>query len=194
MNASEIEQELAAARRHVQQAMNALAEKQGSDEQEMYLRAIEKVLEVERKLAVAKGEEYAVTIDDFPVRWSSAAPSPHVFANDWYTLLVFFVQSAYFDKSHVGEHEAESIAVAEGSWAIVEFQNHVSVRFGTPNDEALRGHRLYGRGFLGDAAQIVNNSSWIKELEAINSVHPNHNRGGWSKVKHYIFLVQRFHV
>jgi hypothetical protein len=44
-------------------------------------------------------------------------------------------------------------------------------KMGTPNDEVFRGHPLNGKGLRPYCPLLVKNSSWIKELEAINSVH-----------------------
>lgn len=57
---------------------------------------------------------------------------------------------------------------------------------GTPNDEVFHGHPLYERGFVGYSALVVENSNWLKELEAINAVHSNYKPDGWRQLKHYI--------
>lgn len=50
-------------------------------------------LDLERKLAAAKGEAYANTFD-FPVRWDVGAPMPHVFANEYGVFLTFLVANS----------------------------------------------------------------------------------------------------
>ena len=57
---------------------------------------------------------------------------------------------------------------------------------GTPNDEVLHGHPLDGRGLHFYGAFSVENSDWIKELEAINSVHTHYNPEAWKNLKHFI--------
>jgi hypothetical protein len=57
---------------------------------------------------------------------------------------------------------------------------------GTPNDEVLHGHPLDGRGLHVYGAFSVENSCWIKELEAINSVHSQYSPDAWKGVKHFI--------
>jgi hypothetical protein len=43
---------------------------------------------------------------------------------------------------------------------------------GAPNEEAIAGHPLSDRGVEAFAAFEVKNSSWIRNLELMNSVHP----------------------
>jgi hypothetical protein len=62
-----------------------------------------------------------------------------------------------------------------------------AVKLGGPNDEARRGHPLYGTRLRPYAAHTVVNSLWIMAQEQINSVHPMH-RGGWhQQLNHYLF-------
>jgi hypothetical protein len=71
--------------------------------------------------------------------------------------------------------------------ALVEFERCMSAKFGTPNDEVFGGHYLSGRGLEAYTAQIVRNSRWLKELEAINSVHRCYNPESWRSLNHYVF-------
>ena len=47
--------------------------------------------------------------------------------------------------------------------------------FGPPNDEAFDGHPLARRGLRPYGAFEVTHSSWIRQLEQMNSVHPHHS-------------------
>jgi hypothetical protein len=77
---------------------------------------------------------------------------------------------------------------AAGKIAVVYFQLYNSFTFGSPNDEALSGHRLFGRGLTFYSVHRVENSSWIARLEQQNSAHPNHNKAEFLKdLNHYIF-------
>jgi len=62
-----------------------------------------------------------------------------------------------------------------------------STRFGAPNDEVFHGHYLYGHGQEAYEAQIVVNSRWLHEVQAINSVHAQYNPDRWTNLKHFIF-------
>ena|SRR2546427_9033894 len=72
-------------------------------------------------------------------------------------------------------------------WAIVEFHRPQAHMFGPPNDEAFSGHPLASRGLGPYAIHEVRNSSWVRQLEKMNSVHPQHNPKGYDGLKHYVF-------
>lgn len=61
---------------------------------------------------------------------------------------------------------------------------------GAPNDEALHGHPLHGRGLVADEAHEVHNSAWLEEHIRVNSVHPAHRDDAWRKLRH---IVLAFH-
>jgi len=148
-----------------------------------YVAVHRRVLDAERALARAKGEPHAVPVD-FPARWSPGAPMPHMLRSDYRTFLVFLVQDVpdWNDPStleHRGDQSAENLA-------IVEFEGCICAKMGTPNDEVWSGHPLYGKGFDGYAAMVVENSLWLKELETINSVHPQYKPERWRERTHYI--------
>jgi len=64
-------------------------------------------------------------------------------------------------------------------------------QFGSPNDEALDGHPLYKNGLKFYSVHRVEDSSWIRELEKRNSVHPQHDRKLFLENKvHYVFTFQ----
>jgi hypothetical protein len=70
--------------------------------------------------------------------------------------------------------------------AIVRF-SAIAHMFGMPNDEALEGHPLYKRGLGPYDAFRVENSSWIRKLERMNSVHRRHRPEAYSRYQHLIF-------
>ena len=63
----------------------------------------------------------------------------------------------------------------------------VSAKLGDPNDEVFSGHPLQGKGLEAYAAQRVVNSRWLKEIETINSVHPQYRPAMWRDLQHFIF-------
>ncbi len=185
MNIQRMEGKLETARKRLKEAISALRSKPKGGEQEAYQRARNDVLALEREVAAAKGEEYAITID-FPVLWDTGAPLPHVLSNDSQVFLIFYL--ATFDPDWDGTHakmRKPDDETAE-SLAVVEFQRPLSVKFGSPNDEVFSGHPLYGKGLEFYRAQVVENSRWIAEIESINKVHPNYNPETWHKLHHYI--------
>jgi hypothetical protein len=46
---------------------------------------------------------------------------------------------------------------------------------------------LSGHGQEPYTAQLVKNSHWLAEIEAINKVHPLYDPQHWKKCHHYIF-------
>jgi hypothetical protein len=75
-----------------------------------------------------------------------------------------------------------------GNLAVVHFPLCDVFTFGSPNEEALAGHPLAGRGLQFYAVHRVESSSWIELLERRNSVHPSHDRTRFLQDKnHYIF-------
>jgi len=76
---------------------------------------------------------------------------------------------------------------SEESLAIIEFKwSHASM-FGPPNDEAFSGHPLADRGLKPYGAYEVLNSSWIRQLEQMNSIHEHYKPERFWKRRHYIF-------
>jgi hypothetical protein len=186
MSVHEIEQQLTAAQKRFEQASQALRERWQANEHAEYWAAHDAVLVLERKLAAAKGEEYAVLLD-FPVKWDAGCPLPHLFCNDYKALLAFILREPHpgWDGSSV-----EMVSPADEKarpLALVEFNPCFAAKLGSPNDEVFHGHPLQGRGLDGYTAQKVMNSRWLAEIEAINKVHHCYNPAFWRERNHYIF-------
>ena len=178
MSLDELEQKLQLAQERMKEAA------QRWDQE--YWSAHYALLEAEREVAAAKGEPYAVPVD-FPVQWDMGAPSPHVITNDRRTLLAFLVGEVnphwggkYIKAKHPNAEYVQTLA-------LVEFIGDVSAKLGSPNDEVFEGHPLSGKGMDGYSAQIVMNSPWLAEIEAINKIHAHYNPERWRNDKHYIF-------
>ena len=62
---------------------------------------------------------------------------------------------------------------------MVEFKSPRSVKMGSPDDEVLQGHPLYGAGLEFYEAHIVENSTWISELMDVNRVHSQFDAARW---------------
>jgi hypothetical protein len=182
----ELQCALAAAQMRFERATRARAPKHKGGELEEFAEAHEAVLAAERALAAAQNEPYAVPIA-FPVQWDTGAPLPYLLQNDYRTFLVFFLRDVdpAWDGTYVGVRRAGS--PDPSNLAVVEFKHCVCTKMGTPNDEVFHGHPLNGKGLQAYRALQVKNSSWIKELEAINSVHRGYRPDSWSSLKHYIF-------
>ncbi len=176
-------QELEAAHAKARESLERVV---GSRRLEGFAEAHANLLQHERRLAAAKGEEHAVPLE-FPVKWCAGAPCPHLFANDYKTFLAFLVREN--DPNWDGTY-VRVVNPADGlneRLALVEFKGCLSSRLGGPNDEVFSGHPLHGKGLDGYSAQEVLNSRWLAELERINSVHPQYQPESWRNLHHYIF-------
>lgn len=150
-----------------------------------YRRANEAVLQLERNLAEARGEPYALPLE-FPVEWDTGAPCPQLLQNDDKTFLIFFV--ANIDPNWDGSYVISRNPVTEvAKLAVVEFFRCSSAKLGCPNDEVLNGHYLYGKGQEAYTAQLVANSPWISEIQKINKVHHRYDPELWTAKKHFVF-------
>ncbi len=70
----------------------------------------------------------------------------------------------------------------------IGFERYYAHMFGPPSDEAIRGHPLHSRGLKSYAAYEVLESSWIRQLEKMNAVHPQHDRKWFLAGKrHFLF-------
>jgi hypothetical protein len=182
----EIERRLKTARERLERAMSNVTLKHDSPEWQEYDLAKQEVLRLERLRAAATGDEYAETIE-FPARWDIGAPLPHLFVSDDRAFLAFLL--AEYDPEWDGTYvTAKSPAGNEPeNLALVEFEYCVSAKLGGPNDEVFSGHPLHGKGLEAYAAQRVINSRWLKEIETINSVHPQYRPTMSRDVQHFIF-------
>ena len=106
---------------------------------------------------------------------SVGAPTPLVLSNEHRTIVAYYLQ----DENYNSEFKNEPIA-------IVTFKHCLSVMFGPPNDEAFRGHPLASRGLSPYSFFLVENSSWLRTLEKMNSVHPYHSQKLFEDYKHFV--------
>ena len=185
MGVADLETALREARERESRAVSAFAPKHGGDEMEEFRAAREAVLQAERNLSAAKGEEYAVPLE-LPVCWDTGAPLPYLLQNDYRTFLAFFLRDVdqNWDGTYVKVRNPNS-GLSE-KLALIEFEQCICAKMGDPNDEVLHGHPLYGKGLAGYEAMVVENSIWLKALEKINAVHDAYNPEFWRGLRHYI--------
>ena len=117
---------------------------------------------------------------------SVGAPLPLVLSDEYKILLAYIVQDTppNWDGSYV--RVVDSVTSGE-PLALIEFSGYSSFMFGAPNDEAFEGHPLANRGLRPYGAFQIENSSWIRQLEEMNSVHPYHNPETFDRLRHFIF-------
>jgi hypothetical protein len=179
MSERELRLALEAAKARLARAIKVVSKRGGMTE---FGEAQEAMIAAERVLAAELGEPYAVPLE-FPVQWDIGAPLPHLIMDDSQTFLLFFLSDTQLRRDG-------SAAVAnpgEECLATVEFKGCASAKMGVPNDEVFEGHPLHGKGLVRYRPLRVLNSTWIRELEAINSVHRQFKADRWNTLSHYIF-------
>lgn len=86
-------------------------------------------------------------------------------------------------RPHHDDADARCVVVV---WRGVRFSS-----LSDPNDEAVSGHRLYGRG-LSEVlwAGSVRDSTLVAALEQQNQVHPHHQASRFGRLQHHVLLTK----
>lgn len=127
-----------------------------------------------------------VKLRDAP-RPDTGAPLPMILCDEHHLLISNFVSEPdpKWDGSYTTMVSPESDGMAI---ACVRFKWPSAHMFGPPNDEAFSGHPLAARGLQPYAVFEVHDSSWIRKLERMNSVHRSHNRERFLEGRrHFVF-------
>jgi len=117
------------------------------------------------------------------VNWDTGAPMP-VLISGARTFVVFYLSR--HDPVFEGADPRARDPRADHGVGVVEFQDVASVKMGSPNDEVLCGHPLWGSGLEFYRAQEVRNSPWIAELIQVNRVHGSFRESRWSGARHFV--------
>ncbi len=108
------------------------------------------------------------------------APTPILLAGEHDVLLAYYLHD-------LSEDQSDFQSIYE-TVAIVKFDKCYAHMFGPPNDEAFRGHPLSSRGLHPYGVFEIKNSSWLRRLEKMNSVHEFHDKEYFmTHFHHYIF-------
>jgi hypothetical protein len=144
-------------------------------------------LQAERELAAARGEQYAQVID-IGHRWDTGAPLPHLISNGSRAFVVCRADQPdpHWDGTYVTVVSPDDTHTS--LFVVIELWGCAEIRFGGPNDEAITGHPLYGKGLAGYRAHEVVNSAWIEDAIRVNSVHPHHSDAPFRQLHHYVLL------
>jgi hypothetical protein len=120
---------------------------------------------------------------------SIGAPLPVVVGSEHRVAVAYYLDTTPpdWDGSDVRLVTMES----DEPWAIVVFEDAYAHMFGPPNDEAFNGHPLYSRGLQPYGGFLVHSSSWLRQLERMNSVHSSHDRARFMKGR--IHFILTFH-
>jgi hypothetical protein len=132
-------------------------------------------------------DEKDTVVENIEVPQSSVgAPCPMILAGEHHLHLAYYLEdnSRPWDGTTVrvvGEQSAGEPV------ALVAFSHAKAHILGPPNDEAFRGHPLASRGLRPYRVFEVRDSSWIRHLERMNAVHPNHRPERFARFHHFIF-------
>ncbi len=126
-----------------------------------------------------------VTLEDVP-KSSVGAPIPLVLADEYRVVLAYYLEtrSPEWDGSQVRLVDATT---SDEPIALVRFNSCNAHMFGPPNDEAFAGHPLASRGLHPYGAFRIEDSSWIRKLERMNSVHRHHSPDKFWSLQHLVF-------
>ncbi len=134
---------------------------------------------------VIDSADRVVEVGDLP-QCDVGAPLPAVIATEHKTFLVYYLSDPPEDwdgtSVQVVSTSSEGLPVA-----VISLKFCHAHMFGPPNDEAFDGHPLAARGLAPYGVFEVLNSSWIRSLEQMNSVHPHHNPARFVQYRHLIF-------
>ena len=117
---------------------------------------------------------------------SVGAPLPLILADENRVALAYYVQSRNSEWDGRSTRILDPVTSNE-PLALIQFRSCAAHMLGPPNDEAFEGHPLAKRGLSPYRAFRIEGSSWIRKLERMNSVHPEHRPERFWKLQHFIF-------
>jgi hypothetical protein len=139
-------------------------------------------LGLERSTAAELGLPYAERVD-LEVTWDAGSPMPVVLSG--LRTFVAFYLSAH-DLPSGGSDPRVLDPRADHGIGVVEFKRMTSIKIGSPNDEVLRGHPLWGSGLEFYSAHEVKNSPWITELMQVDRAHEHFDESRWAGRRHFV--------
>jgi hypothetical protein len=117
---------------------------------------------------------------------SVGAPCPIVFATEHTIFLAYYIQNTPKGWDGLTVRVVDENTVGKPV-ALVNFTEPYAHMFGPPNDEAFSGHPLASRGLQPYSINEIRGSSWIRNLERMNSVHPYHKPEHFADYRHFVF-------
>ena len=139
-------------------------------------------LELERSTAAELGLPYAERVD-LEVTWDAGTPMP-VLLSGLRTFVAFYlsVQDPLIDRTKPRVRDPQT----DHGIGVVEFKRMTSIKIGSPNNEVLRGHPLWGSGLEHYSAHELKNSPWIAELMQVDRSHERFDESQWTGRRHFI--------
>ena len=129
-------------------------------------------------------KDRVIPIKDIP-QSSVGAPIPVILSDEFVTVIAFYLQDTPDDWDGTSVRIV-SKETEDEPLALVRFSFCYTSMFGAPNDEAFGDHPLADQGLKPYGAFVIENSSWIRQLEQMNSVHPRHKSERFWARRHYI--------
>lgn len=156
--------------------------KRDPEESRKYQDLVQSRLVLERELAEARGESYAVPFkyNDLDRKIFSESIRPLVLDLGTY-VFVLYARNPPFDDP------IKQIAV-------LRFSHCHGLKTGSPNDETIEGHSLFGRGIDVGESYIVHKSAWLEEIKNINKAHSLYNDEYWSNARHFLIFFKEITV
>ena len=143
-------------------------------------------LGLERSTGAELGLPYAERVD-LGVTWDAGTPMP-VLLSGLRTFVALHLSA--HDPLSGGANPPVRDPQADHGIGVVEFKRVASVKIGSPNDEVLRGHFLWGSGLEFYSAHEVKNSPWITELIEVDRVHERSDESQWSGRHHFMLTFR----
>jgi hypothetical protein len=135
---------------------------------------------------MTSGKNNLEEISDLP-QSSIGAPIPVVLSDEHGLFLCYYIENTAEDWDG-STTKVVSADTADETVAVIRFDRYAAYKSGPPNEETVAGHPLYKKGLRPHSIYRVNNSSWIEELEKMNSVHRHHDKKRFASLKHFIFV------
>ena len=131
-------------------------------------------------------KDQVVELKDAP-QSSVGAPNPILLAGEHDLLLTYYLEDT--PEGWDGTSVRGVGTATEGEpVAVVNFKRCTAHMFGPPDDEAFSGHPLAQRGLGPYGVFEIRNSSWVRKLEKMNAVHPQHDKHRFmANKKHFVF-------
>ena len=125
-----------------------------------------------------------VELESFP-QSSVGVPIPIVLGDEHSVAVAYYLEDTPddWDGTNVRVVDANT---SQEPLAIIHFTSCRAYMAGPPNDEAFGGHPLASRGLEPYGAFEVHESSWLRSLEKMNSVHPYHSPKLFHDLRHII--------
>jgi hypothetical protein len=133
---------------------------------------------------VVEERDNVIELADLP-QSSVGAPCPIVLAGEHCLSVAYFLEDTPPGWDGIAARVVGPDTRGEPA-AIVRFSCPYASIFGPPNDEAFAGHPLASKGLRPYSALEVRESSWIRRLERMNSVHRCHRPEQFSGYRHFI--------